>query len=133
MQIIITEWALQSYLDLVHTGTVPHAEYKSILRPDVRKLQAYPTDVAFSNGKFWGPATDRSGNSVPDGYKMKWHNLGPGRVQLRLAVAMLGVRAFLCRAYVKTSSAQDKREAAKLKDHIRDIHLGRHQVRGVLP
>jgi hypothetical protein len=133
MQISITEWALQSYLDLVHSGTLPRDEYKDVVRPDVEKLKVYPADVAFGNSKFWGPATDRAGNSVPDGYKMKWHNMGPGKVQLRLCVALLGSDAFLCQAYVKQSDPQDKREAAKLKTHIQNIRLGNYTKRGVLP
>jgi hypothetical protein len=96
------------------------------------KLKLFSRHIDFNDAKFWGPATDRGGKNIQNGYKMKWHNLGPGRVQLRLSVAILSSRAFLCRAYVKSSDAKDKREATKLKDHIQDIHFGRHQERGVL-
>lgn len=64
---------------------------------------------------------------------MKWHNLENGRAQLRVCVALVGGEALLCRAYSKTSEAQDKREAAKLKDHLRSILAGTYQRRGVLP
>ncbi|MGV3527191.1 MAG: hypothetical protein ACO1RX_23445 [Candidatus Sericytochromatia bacterium] len=133
MEVIITEWGLQAYLDLVGGGVITRDDYWDILRPDVEKLRLFPQHIDFSNSKFWGPATDRGGNNIVNGYKMKWHNMGPGRVQLRLSVAILKSRAYLCRAYAKSSDAKDKREAAKLKDHIQDIHFGRHQERGFLP
>lgn len=69
---------------------------------------------------------------IQDGFKMKWRNLGPGRVQLRLAVAMHAGSAFLCHAYVKSSDSVDKREMAKLKDRIRNISLGNYTTRGTL-
>lgn len=133
MTIVVTEWALQSYLDLVHKGVFTTAEYWSTIRPDVEKLNSFPHDPAFQNSNFWGPATDQAGRQIADGYKMKWHNIGPGRVQLRGADAIINSHAYLCQAYVKDSDATDKRNAAKLKMHIRNIHLGRVQVRGVLP
>lgn len=62
---------------------------------------------------------------------MKWHNIGAGKVQLRLCVAMTG-QAFLCQAYVKNSPSIDKRESAKLKSRINLIALGKYQYRGML-
>ena len=133
MDVIITEWGLQAYLNLVGGGIITQYDYWDILRPDVEKLKQFPQLQNFTDSRFWGSATDLGGNKIQDGYKMKWHNIGSGRVQLRLSVAILSNNAFLCRAYVKSSDSKDKREAAKLKDHIQDIHFGRHQVRGVLP
>ncbi len=130
MNIIITEWALQSYSDLVGGAYFTPQDYWQKLRPDVEKLKNFPHDPFFSVNNFWGPATGRGGIHVVGGYKMKWHNIGAGSVQLRLSVAILSNNAYLCRAYVKTSDAQDKREAAKLKDHIQDIRSGRYQLRG---
>lgn len=133
VDVIITEWGLQAYLDLVGSTIITRNDYWNVLRPDVEKLKLFPQHHDFKNSRFWGPATDRGGNNIPDGFKMKWHNIGSGRVQLRLSVAILGNAAYLCCAYVKSSDSKDKREAAKLKDHIQDIYFGRHQVRGVLP
>ncbi|MGE3727970.1 MAG: hypothetical protein AB7I41_20615 [Candidatus Sericytochromatia bacterium] len=133
MQVIITEWALSSYLDLVGQHQFTKEQYRDIIRPDVQRLNDFPNDIAFSQSNFWGPSTDRSGNNVRNGFKMKWHNLGSGNVQLRLSVAILGAQAFLCRAYVKNSDSTDKREAANLKNHIQDIVLRKYQFRGILP
>lgn len=102
-----------------------------MIRPDVKRLSAYPSDNKFQNDKFWGPATDKSNRVIPDGFKLKWHNIGSGKVQLRLAVAILG-SAFLCQGYVKDSPSRDKREAAKLKSRINLISVGRYQYRGRL-
>ena len=63
---------------------------------------------------------------------MKWHNLGPGKVQLRLSVALVNNTAFLCRAYVKDSDATDKRQIASLKVHVSSILQGHVIVRGYL-
>ena len=67
-----------------------------------------------------------------NGYKMKWHNIGPGQAQLRLCVAMVQGHAYLCHAYVKDSDAKDKREAAKLMYRIDQIEQGHYQMRGKL-
>ena len=63
---------------------------------------------------------------------MKWRNIGPGRVQLRVSVAILQGRAFLCEAYVKDSDAKDKRECAKLKRRINQIASGQYRYRGTI-
>lgn len=131
MDIIITEWALQSYLDLKHKGVFTVKEYWQVIRPDVERLEDFPNDPKFGHDKFWGPATDKGGNKLPDGFKMKWRNIGPGKVQLRLSVAILR-GAFLCDAYVKNSPQKDKRECAKLKRRINLIHQGKFKIRGKL-
>ena len=107
-------------------------DYWITLRPDVELLADYPNDPRFQQQGFWGPATDKSGTVIPDGFKMKWHNLGAGRVQLRLAVVIFGGEALLCQAYVKDSGAKDKREMAKLVSHIRQIRAGHYIRRGRL-
>ena len=69
---IITEWALDSYLALRHGNVFTDQDYRSILRPDVELLKdGIPSPHAsFGNPKFWGPA--KHGNAVlHDGYKMK--------------------------------------------------------------
>lgn len=134
MNVIITDWALQSYLDLKKNNQFTTNDYKTILRPDAELLKdGIPSPhTKFSNSSFWGPATDRSGNNIQYGYKMKWHNLGPGNVQLRLAIAVIGGDAFLCRAYVKSSASVDKREMAKLENHIQEILGGNINSRGNL-
>jgi hypothetical protein len=132
MNVLITDWALQSYLDLKHGQTFSPQEYLTIIRPDVERLHMFPTDPRFGVSNFWGPATDKSGNVIPCGYKMKWHNVGNGRVQLRLLVAIVNGTALLCRAYVKSSEAVDKRECVKLIGHINRISSGQFVIRGAL-
>jgi len=132
MHIVITEWALQAYLDLKAQQAFTDQEYWSTIRPDVELLRGGPTAPQFSSGGFWGPATDLSGNAVPDGFKMKWHNVGSGRVQLRLCVGLLLGQAYLCRAFVKDSDSTDKREVAKFKSHLKYIRQGQFIERGRL-
>lgn len=133
MDVVITEWALQSYLDLKHQRVFSASDCRNIIRPDVELLRdAYPTHKKFSSSGFWGRATDKAGIAIPGGYKMKWHNLGPGRVQLRVGIALVAGSAYLCQAYVKNSPAKDKRECAKLKKRIDQIQNGQFQFRGKL-
>jgi hypothetical protein len=117
MEIVITEWALNSYLDLKHKNTFKADFYKSTLRPDVLLLQNYPNEMKFSNSKFWSIATDGLGSKINDGFKMKWHQVGAGKVQLRLPVGIIG-DAFLCESYVKSNEKLEKRKMAKFKTHL---------------
>ena len=63
MEAIITEWGLQSYLDLKAKGIFTEQDYREILRPDAELLKIDdPFDTnhpRFSNAKFWGPATNK--------------------------------------------------------------------------
>ena len=43
MEIVITEWAQQSYLELRNVFTVD--EYKETLRPDAELLKEYPENL----------------------------------------------------------------------------------------
>lgn len=130
MKVVITEWALQSYLDLVNVFT--SEEYRKKLRSDAELLANYPNDPKFDNEKFWGPCKDKSGKIIPKGYKMKWHNIGHGRVQLRLLVVIAHNTAYLCNAYVKDNENMDFREMAKLKIKIQLINEGKFISRGRL-
>lgn len=133
MEVVITEWALDSYLNLKHERAFSDEEYRETLRPDVELLKdGYPSShEKFKNDKFWGPATDLSGN-IAHGFKMKWHQVGSGKVQLRLAVAIASGMAFLCRGYVKKDEKVDRREMARFKIQIRNIFTGNYQYRGKL-
>lgn len=130
MEIVITEWAQQSYLELRNVFTVD--EYKETLRPDAELLKEYPENPKFNNNKFWGPCKDKGGKIIHQGYKMKWHNLGPGRIQLRLFVVITNNTAYLCNAYVKDNEKTDFREMAKLKIKIQLIKEGKFTFRGRL-
>ncbi len=105
--------------------------YEFVIRPDVERLHSYPTEPTFQNDKFWGPATDLAGQTIPHADKMKWHELGPGRVQLRLGVVLLNGVAHLCRAYVKDGPQRDEREVARLKHYVSMIQQGRWTYRGI--
>ena len=140
MEVIITEWALQSYLDLKAKGIFTEHDYRETLRPDAELLKTDdPFDAnhpRFSNAKFWGPATNK-GQIIKYGYKMKWHNFGPGRNQLRLCIVIVTTeldeiteqRAFLCTGYVKDTN-KEKREMARLKIKTQKILDGTYSYRG---
>lgn len=132
MEIIITSWALDSYLNLKGEKVFNDAEFNDVIRPDVLRLINYPKDLKFSQNKFWSPAQDMHGSAISDGYKMKWHNIGNGKVQLRLPVAIIDNKAYLCEAYVKNDEKVEKRKLSKFKDFLKLIRLGRHTVRGRL-
>lgn len=132
MDIVITEWAFQSYLDLKHKGAFTMNQYHQDLRPSARKLSNYPHDPFFKDSKKWGPAQDKNGLPIPHGFKLKWHNMGNGRVQLRCLVVIWNNTAFLCDSYNKTSDSLDKRKCSRLKNKIQDISLGHFYHRGLL-
>jgi hypothetical protein len=81
--VVITEWALDSYLEFKHAHVFTDAEYWTVLRPDVELLRTgIPSpEPKFASPTFWGPA--KQGSRVLLGvYKMKWRKIGPGQVQL---------------------------------------------------
>lgn len=123
MDIVITAWALDSYLDLKHVCVFTNQEYKGTIRPDVELLKIYPADLKFQNSKFWSIATDGKGSKISDGFKMKWHQVGPGKVQMRLPTGLFA-EACLCEAYVKTDAKKEKRMMAKFKTHLELIRRG---------
>lgn len=131
MNIIITQWALNAYLDLKAQRVFSEEDYWNTLRPDVMLLKDYPHAPKFKNGKFWSVAQEASGEVIPNGYKMKWHQVGQGKVQLRLPIALLK-QAFLCEAYVKENEKQEKRKLAVFKTHLQLIQQGRYSECGVL-
>lgn len=132
MDIIITQWALDSYLELKSKHVFSKEEYKNTIRPDVLLLRDDPENPKFGQGKFWSIAQDRSGKVIANGYKMKWHQMGSGLVQLRLTVGILNNECFLCEAYVKSNEKQDHRQLAKFKTYLDLIKKGRHTTRGRL-
>jgi len=75
LEVVITEWALDAYLNLKHQKVFDRAYYWRTIRPDVELLSQFPTDPKFRSSKFWGPATDKSGNVIPDGLKMNWRQV----------------------------------------------------------
>ena len=130
MDVVITQWGLDSYLELKHASVVSAEDYWGTIRPDVELLRDYPAPTAFANGKFWSPAAD-AGGVIAGGFKMKWHQVGPGRVQLRLPVGMLD-SAYLCAAYVKGDPKAEKRRLAKFKTHLALIREGNFHAYGRL-
>ena len=56
MKIIITQWALDAYLELKHTGVFTSIYYQEQLRSDAMLLAKYPDDPKFDNDKFWSQA-----------------------------------------------------------------------------
>ena len=131
MDVVITQWALDSYLDLKHKNVFRRMEFDTKIKPDVKLLKHYPNDPKFGNGKFWSPATDKNSKVISAGFKMKWHQIGNGRVQLRLPVAILN-DTLLCEGYVKSNDKIDKRMMARFKTHIQLIQQDRFVSRGVI-
>jgi hypothetical protein len=129
MEVVITGWALQSYLDLKHRHAFTNREYQTIFRPDAERLKIFPNDTKFKVRGFWGPATKGNGVNVTDGYKMKWDSVGPGKNELRLCVTIIGPKAFLCQAYIKKGK-NDLRECLNLERYIALIRQGRYVDRG---
>ena len=132
MEIVITDWALDSYLDLKGSRVFTTDEYWRILRPDIELLRQYPDAANFRLPRFWGPATKREGGTIQHGYKMKWHNFGSGRVQLRLCVAVLADTAFLCQGFVKDSEIADYAECLVLQQRIDFIQKWKYVEKGRL-
>ncbi len=135
--VVITEWALDSYLDLKHLRVFTPAEYKNTLRPDVELLKAgIPSPhPKFQQSTFWGPA--KQGTVVlQSGYKMKWRQIGQGKVLLRLPVMAHQYQstpaAFLCHCYVKSNAAKDQRMMARFKSHMNLIAQGQYHYRGTI-
>jgi hypothetical protein len=136
-EVVITEWALDSYLNLKASGAFTDQEYWTVLRPDVELLKTGipSSDPKFAANTFWGPAKLGS-QTLAGGYKMKWRNMGSGKVQLRLPVAA-GSRkaspaAFLCECYEKQNPKYEQRKLARFKTHMNLIALDQYQYRGSL-
>lgn len=124
LKIIITQWALDAYLELKHGEVLTQGYYQEQMRPDTMLLAKYPDDPKFGNGKFWSQAK-LNHCIIPNGYKMKWHQVGNGRIQLRLPVGILN-SAYLCQGYVKRDEKIEKRMLAKFKTHLQLIQEGRY-------
>ena len=124
MDIVITEWGLNAYLELKARGAFSAWEYREKIRPDVLLLRIYPNHPRFLQANFWSP-------EILEGYKMKWHQMGNGKVLIRLPVGLLGT-AYLCEAYVKLDPKQEARMMARFKTHLQLIRLGRFTERGRL-
>lgn len=131
MDIIITSWALDSYLEMKHNRVFSKEEYKKIIRPDVLRLKDYPDDPKFENEKFWSIVADQSHNKIENGYKMKWHQIGSGKIQLRLTVGMF-CNAFLCEAYVKRNAKAEQRKIARFKVFLQLIRQNQYTENGRL-
>lgn len=130
INIIITQWALNSYLDLSAQRVFTPQEYRNDIRPDVLLLKVFPNHTKFQNSKFWSVAQEK-GQILSDGYKMKWHQIGQGRIQLRLPVGIL-TDAFLCGAYVKQHAKQEQRQLAKFKTYLQLIRQNQYTECGRL-
>jgi len=134
LNVIITEWALQSYLELKSQRAFTDGEYRNEIRPKVEMLKAgYPSkfpELDPANNKSWSVASDRKG-TITHCFKMKWHNLNGGKTkQMRLGVMIYDGVAYLCRAY--TDKDHEHLEIAKLKIHSARIVNGDFEYRGLL-
>jgi len=127
MNIIITQWALDAYLNI--RGIVfTKQEFDTLIKPDVMLLRHYPSASKFQNGKFWSIA----GHGIKAGFKIKWHQIGNGKVQLRLLVGLIKQDFYLCEAYHKRNEKFEQRQLMKFKTHIALIREGKYNSCGVL-
>ena len=131
MKIIITQWALDPYLDLKAQRVFRSADYQGLIRPDILLLKSFPSHPKFVNGKFWSMASVL-GKSIVGGYKMKWHQVGHGNVQPRLLIAVFNKTALLCEGYVKTNVNMDTRKLLIFKTHVQLIQQNRYTICGEL-
>lgn len=129
-KIIITQWALDSYLNLKHEEIFTDDYFNNKIKPNVLLLSNYPKDSKFDNDKFWSPVSYK-GKMLNNGFKMKWHQVGNGRVQLRLSVAMME-DIYLCSAYVKQNEKKEQRFLAKFKTYLQFIQEGKYTKCGEL-
>lgn len=130
MDVVITDWALDSYLELKHERQFSTEDYRHTIRPDVLLLRIFPDPPQFGSNKFWSPA-DSMGVRIAGGFKMKWHHLGERQIQLRLPVGMME-EAFLFHAYVKTDPKRESRYLAKFKTRLELVRQNRYTERGRL-
>lgn len=125
-RIFITEWALSSYLELKHRGIFSKEEYRTVIRPNVKLLYEYPTHPKFKQASFWSTA------GASGSFKMKWHNIGSGRNEIRVGVVISDEIAYLCEAYVKTSPNVDRRKLIRLEHYRELIQAGKFTTRGAI-
>jgi hypothetical protein len=132
VDLIITNWALDSYQELRNKHIISEDEYWNIIRHDVLLLkEGYPSPYEkFNQPKFWSEAT-LNGEIIQNAYKMKWHNIGQGKVQLRLCIVILNKMIYLCNGYVKNDKS-DPREMAKLKLKVSKVKESKFIKLGVL-
>lgn len=128
--IIISQWALDAYLNLKHSNVINRGTYKNI-RADALLLASYPSHPKFGLQQFWCIAKSPSGIKIPSGFKMKWDQVGPGKVELRLPVVIRS-DAVLCQAYVKSNSKSETRYLAKFRAQAELVLLEKYTKRGVL-
>ncbi len=132
MRVIITEWALQSYIELSAKRVFTDDQYWNVIRPDVKLLKTFSVPTKFKLNQFWSSATIM-GQTIPDGFKMKWDGMGTGnRNELRLPVALLNGEVYLCEAYQKTKPSQEMRALTRFEGQIENIRLGKWIKRGEL-
>ena len=53
MEIVITRWALDAYLDLKNENAFSGSEFNEKIKPDVLLTKEYPEHPKFKNNKFW--------------------------------------------------------------------------------
>ncbi len=121
MTIKVTQWGLDTYIGLVKKRIILKQDYDRIIRPDALLLKKYPSDPKFQNSNFFHPAGFNNGVMIPNGYKMKWGNIGPGTGELRVCVAILNGIAYICEGYAKTDERQEQRMLIRFQGHIGNI------------
>ena len=134
--IIITEWAFDSYLDLVGDYVIvsdpkDHKYNYRQLRDDALLLKHFRManeSPKFSKKNFW----EHFAGISQELFEMKWHNFGHARVQLRLHVYVRKKDIYLLQGYVKQDANKQKREMIKSEGYANYIGRGQFKFRGEL-
>jgi hypothetical protein len=63
---------------------------------------------------------------------MKWGKIGPGKIELRVMVAIVGGVAYVCEGYAKTSQSFEQRKLFRFMSHIGNIKKGNVVILGDL-
>ena len=69
---------------------------------------------------------------ISNGFKMKWHHIGSGQIQLRLSIAMISSQAILCQGYIKHNEKEDKLQIAIFSLYMDYILKNKHNEVGKL-
>ena len=69
---------------------------------------------------------------IANGYKIKWHQMGTGLVQLRLTIGIFEDECFLCEAYVKSNANMEYRKLENFRHYLKSIRDKQYLKRGRL-
>src|SRR5574337_479790 len=130
MGVVITQWALDSFLNIQLSQPMQGIDCWAFIMPDVLLLKHYPSNPKFDDQQFWSNATYNR-EHIMDGHEMKWTQIHNHDIQLKLLVVIFdGV--YIDSASVGHDQKFEKRRLAVFKTHVQLIRQGRYIECGVL-